>query len=1495
MADSPLDQLLLELGIDLSPVQKAGEAIKSILSDLNNVSDQFIGKTKEQAAATTSVLSQAKQLATDSITAALRFVGILGDQTGALKEQVEVQKTAAELAKEAAQEERNRLQELREQTRELQKQAEERRQLLAKVVTGVGGAAFGKGVGGLLGAVTGGELISHGIEQAIEGFEKFVDQLKEASVESGKLVQVMDRFNKLAAGAGIDGPEFLKKLSEATEGLVDKFTLAQFGMRALQSGVKGLTPEKISEVTEAVVKLAESSGHTAKQGVDALGVALSRGGTSAGRMLANVTGLTHGELQLANLSPILNRNQRDVEALNHAFAVLIEEAAKLGEVPRTLDQAAQQWKVIKTDLFASFGQGFNESGGMQAFLKFFGEFTRGLESLTDKAKEFGDRLGQAFVLFIPTLQIIESALKLIIDTIEDAVKAFGRMGGSLDKDELIGGIRALGNALFSLKPLVDGFIISIGVLARTMMGLHEIASADLTKPHPFTKGAADVSSAWAGGAFRSATSQIETEQQKKKFNDMMDDVAKAKSPTGKMRGSTQDNTNLAEQEKLLALDKQFDEAKLAQSKAFDALDLAREKSHIEALKQADKERYQSGQESLETYLTNQKNLVDQASKAEIKQIAADLKAKTDETKASLDEAEKHFGPAGLTPDEAQYRGTADVALKKQDTAQGEALRKAVVVEEQRQKQRVAITKEGNAALYAEQHKAITDRLSLVEDGVKAEEALNKQLYDQGAISADQYIQSQMAGIQKLTAAKIQASNDTITTAKANQKYTLELGQAEAAANIKTVQDGIQQLKALQEQVTTLRLGDVTRQFGNQNKGLENQIGLQQQQPGVAFSTSTASLIQTLQKNLQTEMSRLVALANTPEAQANPDTWFKIYEQIQNITEQQLKWNLALQEQLDMMKQVGTGLESIGTAIGTNFQSKFAQSLSKNIETGAKGLQESFKTADIFKGTTAVTPDQKMQAMADKMSAAGTTVTTSYTSLNTSIQALINSFDALTSKVSSLPMGAPAGYGLGDQTGSGEGADLSQLPNTSPTVPFGGMPSSVTNPGPTLQTFTTKLGAAITQVDAFTQSILHSKNALTGAAGGAVGGAGLGNSLGGPIGALFGAIGGGALGAIVGQKNAQLTSNLTNFTDQYKQIMNEFALNTNNLNDTITQLTGLVTQIQTMQSSSKKGSAQYQQLIDQYDAQIMQMEQQQNQIIINMNEMSAVMSAPLGQQSALGGIQSILQQYEQYAGAIQSVSTLMAQGQTQQQAQTEVTNQQAAAYQYLVGAMQAYEQNLVNQLNQDEQQAIQTALQLNDLLWQRQQMMLQYNDQVESVLSAGVLTRQLTRAQTAGQQIEQLTVQYQMQMDQINEQISADQYSVSVATQIFNLAQTRIGLENQLLTAQNYQTTQSMAQIASLQALVTQIQSGNFQSGALGLLLGAIPGSTNGGVTMTPLEVLQTFAGLIASNPAVYAAVLAAAATGTAASSSSSTADAVFASAYQNRASMGYAGFRATNL
>jgi len=116
----------------------------------------------------------------------------------------------------------------------------------------------------------------------------------------------------------------------------------------------------------------------------------------------------------------------------------------------------------------------------------------------------------------------------------------------------------------------------------------------------------------------------------------------------------------------------------------------------------------------------------------------------------------------------------------------------------------------------------------------------------------------------------------------------------------------------------------------------------------------------------------------------------------------------------------------------------------------------------------------------------------------------------------------------------------------------------------------------------------------------------------------------------------------------------------------------------------------------------------------------------------------------------------------------------------------------------------------------------------------VLTRQRTTAMTKGQEIGALRYQRDMQLEQINEQIALQQYKVSTEQQIFNLSTTRIGLEYELLAAQEEAAGVQNQQTAALLQVVQTLQSGLASGALMGRISALGPTGTGTGLLATLL-------------------------------------------------------------
>jgi len=327
--------------------------------------------------------------------------------------------------------------------------------------------------------------------------------------------------------------------------------------------------------------------------------------------------------------------------------------------------------------------------------------------------------------------------------------------------------------------------------------------------------------------------------------------------------------------------------------------------------------------------------------------------------------------------------------------------------------------------------------------------------------------------------------------------------------------------------------------------------------------------------------------------------------------------------------------------------------------------------------------------------------------------------------------------------------------------------------------------------------------------------------------------------------------MSDLNSEYTSIMDAFHSNTDNLQETIQQMQDLIAEAQVDEANSKKGGSTFASLISQYSEELNSLKDQQSSIISDMETQLAIFSTPTGMQQFLSNLNSIIDEYDKFAGAAANASEL------------------ASANSWLTDSLSSYTTQMENTFVNDEENGIQDALNLNSLLSERSTLISNLNDSIQNVLEQGVLTRAQTTAQTKGQKIEKLETTADSQLSSINQEISLEQYKVNIETSLYNLAMTSMGLEAQLLALQEGQASQSLAAISALQTLINALQNGSYNFSSISSILAALGYSSN----------------------------ITSASTSTVANSTASTSamDSLVAAAYQSRATLGYASYRGSNL
>jgi hypothetical protein len=411
-----------------------------------------------------------------------------------------------------------------------------------------------------------------------------------------------------------------------------------------------------------------------------------------------------------------------------------------------------------------------------------------------------------------------------------------------------------------------------------------------------------------------------------------------------------------------------------------------------------------------------------------------------------------------------------------------------------------------------------------------------------------------------------------------------------------------------------------------------------------------------------------------------------------------------------------------------------------------------------------------------------------------------------------------------------GAGISDSPLTALGSTFKSLVTSGKQMGDTFGKFTEALTASISQIGTFVQALQGQGGPVQAGLTGLASGADLGKSLGGimsqagtAMGGAFGSVlsaagpwgaaAGAAIGLISGvfggkaRKAAEKIAK--QISDEINKSLKDFALQNTTLQQTIAALQSERQQAISQLSGKKGGRDQLDKILPQLDQQITQLQEQQKQLFIQMDKNLQIIGSPTPWQPLLQNIQSIIDTYRQYVNAGGDVNKANA---------------------FLKDSFANLQVTNMATLNQDMQDAINNALQYNDLLLQRQQYLAQTDQQIQDIIAAGAPTRMRTTAQTKMAQIEQIELQRNQQLQQMNEQITVAGYRLDAEKHIFNLATDRIGLETQLAQLQMQTINQDVARIAALKDLVTSMGGGS--SSLIAAIIAAIaanPTSGTGGL------------------------------------------------------------------
>ncbi|MCL5287867.1 MAG: hypothetical protein M1453_07740, partial [Acidobacteria bacterium] len=125
----------------------------------------------------------------------------------------------------------------------------------------------------------------------------------------------------------------------------------------------------------------------------------------------------------------------------------------------------------------------------------------------------------------------------------------------------------------------------------------------------------------------------------------------------------------------------------------------------------------------------------------------------------------------------------------------------------------------------------------------------------------------------------------------------------------------------------------------------------------------------------------------------------------------------------------------------------------------------------------------------------------------------------------------------------------------------------------------------------------------------------------------------------------------------------------------------------------------------------------------------------------------------------------------------------------------------------ETQAIEDALQLNNLLREREALLASSAEDERRILTRGVLERRRTVAQDKSVELEALRRRRDERLADLDQSIRVLQLKVDAESRVFTLAQDRVALEMRLLDVKAREFDREVAQLAALKDIVAGIVPG----------------------------------------------------------------------------------------
>ncbi len=1310
MADDPVKRLLIKLGISTSEWKTAVRDIKSQLNEVNAqakrdasemkaTQKQQIDLTKQQIADQQKLSAESKaQAAFDQSRAAWEKKNqeamktrlqakIL--ETAELKKQQVQQQTAIRLEQDKLKLAQQQLRLEQQKTREQERQSRQSKGreggggIFGAVAGLLGGAGMGGPLGLITGGVAGGELIAHGIEGILEKLRELAPELLHAS---GNAAQLREQFEKLTKREGVNPEDFLNRLRVATRGLVEDNTQLIRVANQFMSGPLKLQPPAIENLLGLTIALARATAR-GPNSVETAMNALSRAAiTGRVQMIGMAVGIDKAQLQVRGLGRGISAVAKEQMQLAMLTDAMTRRFSEVGTPMTTLEDLFKQMHMVQGAFIEDMVYATTHSKAFAGMIQTLSSWImKATPAVLDFAKSIGEKIGQAFVIVKPVIVAVWDVIKGLWSEISNLysllMKAspFGIMSEAMNKAGIQ--ITPFRSALMALGVTLETVAYGAKQVANGIQLVMDLMDAASEKSvGKAVKAFAD----YAKNSVKASKDLITGIKRQYNMATTPADTGEVEIPAaGKTQMPTENEANIAREEAKLRLRIAIDRIKEENSL---------EEQRINYAKEANKEMYDSGLEDLQTYLSKERQLLEEEHQLKLKQIEAERKAKL----AELAEEAKGFTYKDPSGKSVTIPGMAPGVRRLKEQVINAAAKSQTEQENLRAEKAGFAPDKEQLADAQSAYKEYTNALAkIAKEGVQERLSVLEQEFKLGKVDADAYIAEKKQLIDLELEVTKQGLDAQLADAKKNSAETAKIQIAIIQAEI----DHEKQLTKIALDEDKIRMQALESHYDQAKKYLEIEIATAKQgKVGAgggreAEQLATATLLDITRQHIQ-DLSAEQAQLN-PQVKGFSDEWVKVSESIARAKEEEVKLNQQLAISRDTAGPLASIFGSIAGvagstgAFGANVAGLFSrmqqsmQSMSQfNVANQASGgnlfgqVGRSF--TGLFRGGPAAksevrqTAEQIFSASLQKTGKETTTFGTAIKSTTTTVRDLESRLkelaDTISQSVATMQnkgvsatvtgKGAEAptiASTLGDvigEPGGGGGGGGGATTGSSGMLSgmFPGLDSLNKKFGATgskLADFAGKLGGAVQGVEGFIQGLTSGKTGAQGALSGGMSGMQLGMQVGGPIGAAVGLVGGGIMGGIFGSKEKQLQQDLHKIQVQMQGILDSLNAGTITLSQAIADLRRERQAALDMLAQDPKGNkgggkggkkgytpTQAQAAIAEIDSQIQKLVDQQKQILDNLHQSLMQLSQPQQFQEYISSLDQIIQKYQQFASAAQ---------------------------------------------------------------------------------------------------------------------------------------------------------------------------------------------------------------------------------------------------------------------